>query len=160
MLQPRGLVGSVQLPGQYAFSSPPTAEGGFVYVGGAGDGGTVYAVDEKNGAVVWTENVEMATTVRRPWRRMVYSCPTPVAGLRFRAKKRRLPLAFIRVVRGRGRQDACFSRRKLYVRDPLSSPTAIFSNQRAVHCWARFSAGPAPQSPTTRVFLNDGTLQG
>ena len=43
---------SVQLPGQYAFSSPPTATQGIVYTGGAGSGGTVYAVNESNGAVL------------------------------------------------------------------------------------------------------------
>ena len=48
---------SVQLPGQYAFSSPPTALNGTVYIGGAGSGGTVYAVDETNGNVRWTAPV-------------------------------------------------------------------------------------------------------
>jgi outer membrane protein assembly factor BamB len=48
---------SVQLPGQDDFSSPPTALNGTVYVGGAGCGGTVYAVDEATGAVIWTEDV-------------------------------------------------------------------------------------------------------
>jgi outer membrane protein assembly factor BamB len=47
-----------QLPGQYAFSSPPTAAGGTVFVGGAGSGGTLYAVDEKTGNVLWQEEVE------------------------------------------------------------------------------------------------------
>jgi outer membrane protein assembly factor BamB len=46
-----------QMPGQYAFSSPPTAGGGFVFVGGAGSGGTVYAVDQATGAVAWTAPV-------------------------------------------------------------------------------------------------------
>jgi outer membrane protein assembly factor BamB len=49
---------SVQLPNQYAFSSPPTAGGGTVYVGGSGIGGTLYAVDEGNGSVRWTADVE------------------------------------------------------------------------------------------------------
>jgi outer membrane protein assembly factor BamB len=47
-----------QLPGQYAFSSPPTAAGGLVFVGGAGVGGTLYAVDGTTGAVLWTAPVE------------------------------------------------------------------------------------------------------
>ncbi len=49
---------SRQLPGQYAFTSAPTAYKGTVYVGGAGSGGTLYAVDETNGAVLWTQSVE------------------------------------------------------------------------------------------------------
>jgi outer membrane protein assembly factor BamB len=48
---------SVQLPGQYAFSSPPNASGGVVYTGGAGSGGTVYAADETAGAVLWSMGV-------------------------------------------------------------------------------------------------------
>src|SRR4051794_25967851 len=46
-----------QLPGQYSFSSPPTAYNGVVYTGGAGSGGTVYAVRESDGAVLWTGSV-------------------------------------------------------------------------------------------------------
>lgn len=49
---------SASMPGQYAFSSAPTAYNGIVYVGGAGSGGTVYAVSESNGAVLWTQPVE------------------------------------------------------------------------------------------------------
>jgi len=52
------LVWARQLPGQYAFSSPPTASAGVVYVGGAGSGGTLYAVDESNGAVLAAQQVE------------------------------------------------------------------------------------------------------
>ena len=46
-----------QLPGQFVFTSPPTASRGIVYTGGAGDGGTVYAVSEKTGSVLWTQPV-------------------------------------------------------------------------------------------------------
>jgi len=47
-----------QMPGQYLFSSPPAAGNGMVYTGGAGGGGTVYAVKETDGTVVWTASVE------------------------------------------------------------------------------------------------------
>lgn len=49
---------SVQLPGQYSFTSPPTAANGLVYTGGAGSGGTVYAVHESDGSIAWTASVE------------------------------------------------------------------------------------------------------
>ena len=52
------LLWSVNLPDQYAFTSPPTAVNGVVFTGGAGSGGTVYAVDESNGQVLWTMPVE------------------------------------------------------------------------------------------------------
>jgi len=52
-----GINWSEQLPGQYEFSSAPTASGGIVYTGGAGTGGTVYAVDEGSGSLLWTASV-------------------------------------------------------------------------------------------------------
>jgi outer membrane protein assembly factor BamB len=52
------LLWSVSLPFQYSFTSPPTATRGVVYTGGAGSGGTLYAVDEASGAVLWMEGVE------------------------------------------------------------------------------------------------------
>jgi outer membrane protein assembly factor BamB len=47
----------VQLPLQSFFTSAPTASNGTVYVGGAENGGTLYAVDEATGAVKWTAGV-------------------------------------------------------------------------------------------------------
>jgi outer membrane protein assembly factor BamB len=52
------LAWSGQLPGQSSFTSPPTAANGVVYVGGAGSGGTVYAVDEVTGGLISTASVE------------------------------------------------------------------------------------------------------
>ncbi|HZU13717.1 MAG TPA: PQQ-binding-like beta-propeller repeat protein [Chloroflexota bacterium] len=52
------LLWSAVMPGQYSFSSPPIAYNGVVYLSGAGTGGTVYAVDEASGAVLWTQSVE------------------------------------------------------------------------------------------------------
>ncbi|MFG3529108.1 PQQ-binding-like beta-propeller repeat protein [Streptomyces sp. NPDC047917] len=43
---------------QYSFTSPPTFAGGVVYTGGAGSGGTLYAVDAADGSVLWTQPVE------------------------------------------------------------------------------------------------------
>jgi outer membrane protein assembly factor BamB len=49
---------SKQLPGQFFFSSAPTAAGGIVYAGGAGGGGTLYAVRESDGRLLWSQAVE------------------------------------------------------------------------------------------------------
>jgi outer membrane protein assembly factor BamB len=46
------------LPGQFAFTAPPTAYDAVVYVSGAGDGGTVYAISEADGRVRWQGTVE------------------------------------------------------------------------------------------------------
>jgi outer membrane protein assembly factor BamB len=44
---------SVQLPWQWVFTSPPTAANGVLYVNGSGYAGTLYAVSEATGAVIW-----------------------------------------------------------------------------------------------------------
>jgi outer membrane protein assembly factor BamB len=51
------VVWSALLPGQFAFSSEPTVRDGVIYTGGAGSGGTVYAVNANNGALLWTQSV-------------------------------------------------------------------------------------------------------
>jgi outer membrane protein assembly factor BamB len=43
---------------QYAFTDAPTASNGIVFVGGSGFAGTLYALDEKSGTVLWTELVQ------------------------------------------------------------------------------------------------------
>jgi outer membrane protein assembly factor BamB len=48
---------SVQLPGQSSFTSPPAFRAGIVYTGGAGSGGTLYAVRATDGVVLWTQPV-------------------------------------------------------------------------------------------------------
>lgn len=48
---------SMRLPGQYGSSSPPTADNGVVYVGGSGYNGTLYAVSETDGSVLWMQPV-------------------------------------------------------------------------------------------------------
>jgi len=53
-----GVLWSAALPGQYLFSSAPTAANGVVYTGGAGSGGTLYAVDQETGTVLATQPVQ------------------------------------------------------------------------------------------------------
>jgi len=52
------LLWAMPLPGQYSFTAPPSALNGLVFVGGAGDGGTLYAVDEATGKLIWSQSVE------------------------------------------------------------------------------------------------------
>ena len=42
---------------QSSYTAAPTAVNGIVYVGGAGSGGTLYAVNETNGQVLWSNPV-------------------------------------------------------------------------------------------------------
>lgn len=68
-----------QLPGQYSFSSEPTYADGIVYVGGAGSGGTLYAVSALTGAVLWTRSVangdHSSPAVSEDGVFVSYSCP-------------------------------------------------------------------------------------
>jgi outer membrane protein assembly factor BamB len=70
---------SATLSGQYLFSSPPTAGNGMVYTGGAGSGGTVYAVREKDGSVAWTGSVQngddSSPVVTKNGVYVSYACP-------------------------------------------------------------------------------------
>ncbi|MDR3580443.1 MAG: PQQ-binding-like beta-propeller repeat protein [Oryzomonas sp.] len=71
---------STSLTGQYMFSSPPTAANGFIYTGGAGSGGTVYAVNQSNGAIAWTQGVangdDSAPAVSADGVYVTYPCQT------------------------------------------------------------------------------------
>jgi outer membrane protein assembly factor BamB len=49
---------SVQLKGQTQFSSPPASQTGLLYLAGGDKAGTVYALDESDGSVNWTADVE------------------------------------------------------------------------------------------------------
>lgn len=68
------------LSSQYAFSSGPTALNGFVYTGGAGTGGTLYALAEAGGAIAWTQTVangdDSTPAVTASGVYVVYPCQT------------------------------------------------------------------------------------
>lgn len=73
------VVWSSQLPGQFSFSSAPTVHQGVIYTGGAGSGGTVYAVNALTGAVIWTSPVAngdySSPAVTSDGVYVSYSCP-------------------------------------------------------------------------------------
>jgi len=52
------LIWTTDLPDQWSFTSAPTFFNGQVFTGGAGFGGTLYAVDAATGEVNWTAQVE------------------------------------------------------------------------------------------------------
>jgi outer membrane protein assembly factor BamB len=149
---------STQLPGQYAFSSPPTADSGVVYVGGAGSGGTLYAVRETDGAVLWTQPVMNGDD----------SSPALSSTAVFVSYACGLVYAFDRVTgqqqwfnggpcEGGGGKTAVYHANQVYSRDFNGNEIIDAGTGNTV---GTFSAQPAPAfSGKTGLFLSGGTLK-
>jgi outer membrane protein assembly factor BamB len=151
---------SVQLPGQYAFSSPPTAAGGIVYTGGAGSGGTVYAVSESDGTVLWTQPVEngdnsspalSATDVY-----VSYACGLVYAFDRVTGQQRWFNNPGI--CEGGGGKTPVYHAGAVYARDAIVGNQILNADTGALV--GTFQADPAPAfDGQTGLFLSAGTLQ-
>jgi len=157
------LVWSVSLPGQYSFTSPPTAADGIVFTGGAGSGGTLYAVDETNGAVLWTMPVEngdhSSPAVDGGNVFVSYSCPNAYG---FNAETGQELWHYEVGCEGGGGKTPVVHSGLVYVRD------AFFMQQNAVVLDAatgtktgEFSSNRPPAFiGNLALFLQDGTLRG
>ena len=149
---------SEQLPGQYFFTSPPTASQGVVYVGGAGSGGTLYAVSETSGSVLWTQGVENGDN----------SSPALNASSVFVSYACGLTYSFSRTTgaeqwfsnsscEGGGGKTAVVHGGDVYARDPDVGNKLL--NARTGALLGTFQAGPAPAfDGNTGLFLYNGTL--
>jgi outer membrane protein assembly factor BamB len=147
--------GPVQLPGQYAFSSPPTASNGIVYVGGAGSGGTLYAVNETDGTVLWTASVEngdnSSPAVGPNGVYVSYACSQTYD---FNLTTGALVWHYSGACEGGGGRTPVYANGELYDRNT----NVIFDAGTGVVVGS-FSAGPAPAvGSTTAYFLSNGTL--
>ncbi len=158
---------SKQLPGQYAFSAPPTAVNGIVYIGGAGSGGTLYAVDEMTGNVLWTAPVangdQSSPTVSSDGVFVSYPCQVykfdPITGTSL--------WRYSGPCSGGGGKTSAYANGLLYVRDfvNFNSPfgqiyDATSGTQVSTFNVGTFQVGPIPAlGTTTGFFLNSGTLQ-
>ena len=149
---------SAQLPGQSSFSSPPTANGGIVYTGGAGSGGTVYAVNESNGAVLWTQPVQNGD----------HSSPALSGTDMYVSYACGLVYAFNRVTghlqwfsngpcEGGGGKTPVYHSSHVYTRDFFGNKILDASTGKLL---GSFQADPAPAfAGKTGLFLSAGTLQ-
>jgi outer membrane protein assembly factor BamB len=151
---------STQLPGQSAFSSPPTAVNGIVYVGGAGSGGTVYAADESNGSVLWTSSVmngdHSSPAVSSDGVFVSYPCQVykfdPITGSSL--------WHYSGPCEGGGGKTPAYANGLLYVRDPGEGSDKIFDASIGTMV-GTFTATPIPAlSAQTGFFQSAGTLQG
>ncbi len=148
---------SEQLPGQYSFSSPPTASKGVVYVGGAGSGGTLYAVSETDGTVLWTQAVENGD----------HSSPALDASSVFVSYACGLVYAFDRTTgsqqwfsngtcEGGGGKTPVVHGGQVYARDFTGNKIL---NAKTGALDGTFQAGPAPAfDGKTGLFLDNGVL--
>ena len=149
---------SMQLPGQYAFSSPPTASNGLVYVGGAGSGGTLYAVNETNGAVVWTAGVEngdnSSPAVGPNAVYVSYACLVTYS-FDLTTGVRNWQNYF--GCEGGGGETPVYANGKLYARDNVSG-NDIFDAQTGTVLGSFASSTPPAIDTTTAYYLSSGTL--
>ena len=144
---------SVQLPGQSSFSAPPTVLNGVIYVGGAGSGGTVYAVNADSGTVLWTSSVanggNSSPAVSNDGVYVSYTCPNvyklnPATGAKIWQYSTGCS-------GGGGRTPALYNGR-LYVRDSFDT---IFDSQTGTII-GNFNAKNTPAFSATRGFFLDG----
>lgn len=148
-----------QLPGQYAFSSPPTAVNGIVYAGGAGTGGTLYAVDESNGNVLWTSSVtngdHSSPAVSSDGVFVSYPCQV----YKFDLITGSSLWHYAGTCSGGGGKTPAYANGLLYVRDPLDGGGEIFDASVGTKV-GTFTATPIPALSTqTGFFQHAGTLQ-
>jgi FOG: WD40-like repeat len=160
------IVWTRQLPGQYSFSSAPTVYQGVIYTGGAGSGGTVYAVSADTGNVLWTASVmngsQSSPAVTQDGLYVSYSCPNvyklnPATGA--------LIWRYSNGCSGGGGKTPAFYNGRLYVRDYL--PDYIFDAQTGAQAGNFVSKSIPAFKGQMGFFLNgpkyfgsSGTLEG
>jgi outer membrane protein assembly factor BamB len=153
---------SVNLPGQSFFTSPPTATGGIVFTGGAGSGGTLYAVDETNGAVLWTasvENGDHSSPALMSGRVFVsYACPQAYA---FRAATGQLAWHYSGPCAGGGGKTPVIHGATVYVRDAFFADTngLILDAETGVELGGFDSDRPPAFSGNLALYFQTGTLR-
>lgn len=110
------------LPGQYFFTAPPTARNGIVYTSGAGTGGTIYAVRETDGVLLWNGSVmngdNSSPVVTAAGVYVSYVCPQTY---KFAPTTGKLIWHYSGPCEGGGGATPVFSNSRLYVRDWSSS---------------------------------------
>jgi outer membrane protein assembly factor BamB len=152
------LIWTTQLPGQYSFSSPPTATGGLVFTGGAGSGGTLYAVNESDGSLAWSQPVEngdnSSPAVSSTGVYVSYACGqaydfTPASGTQVWHDNTSCE--------GGGGKTPVLANGSLYVRDSTFPGVLDASTGAQLSSFA--SSGPAPAVTSSNLFdLQGGTL--
>lgn len=148
-----------QLPYQWSFTSPPTAVNGIVYTGGAGEGGTLYAVDESNGNVLWTAGVEngdeSSPAVSSDGVFVTYPCQA----YKFDPYTGSALWHYSGACEGGGGRTPAYANGSLYMRD-WTNPSGLIFDATTGTLTGSFAATPIPAFSTqTGFFLTSGTLK-
>ncbi len=162
------LIWSRQLPGQYSFNAPPTVFQGVVYAGGAGNGGTVYAVSADTGNVLWTAPLSNAgTSSQAVTTEGVYLSYTCINVYKLNPASGSVVWRnYVACGSGNGRVPVLYNNR-VYVRSPGSNTDWIYNSQTG-GIFDTFMSKSAPAfSGSKGFFLNGprtfgsyGTLEG
>jgi outer membrane protein assembly factor BamB len=148
---------STQLYMQNAYTAPPTAVNGIVYVSG---GGRVHAVDETTGAVLWTVGVSggdrSAPTVSEDGVFVSYPCQV----YKFEPFSGATLWHYAGPCTGGGGKTSVYANGELFVRDPsITPPNPIFDAGTGT-LLGSFSAQVAPAfSQQTGFFRSVDTLR-
>lgn len=149
---------TVQLAGQYFFTSPPTAINSVVYVGGAGDGGTLYAVSENTGTVLWTQGVENGDNSSPAVNGSGVYVSYPCQVYRF-SPAGKLDWNYNGGCEGGGGKTPVLYRGDVYVRDPGES--SLILNEVTGAIVGSLAAVPAPAFwGDVMMYLDNGVLTG
>ncbi len=154
---------SKSIPGQSSFTAAPNAVQGIVYVGGAGVGGTLYAVNESNGNVLWSNSVangdESSPTVSADSVFVSYPCQV----YRFNKYTGTSLWHYNGSCSGGGGKTSVYSNGSLYVRDTSANPIGSIFNGTTGSITGTFGSTsmiPMPAfNATAGFFMNGATLQ-
>lgn len=156
---------SVSLPYQWAFSAAPTAANGFVYAGGAGSGGTLYAVDEVDGALRWSSSVmngdQSSPAVGLDGVFVSYPCQV----YKFDLLAGSPIWHYNGPCEGGGGKTAAYAPSALYVRDfPMANPIGVVFDAFDGSVIGNFGTAASMPIPaldaSTGFFLSGGVLEG
>jgi outer membrane protein assembly factor BamB len=149
---------SVQMPAQRSFTSPPTAIDGVVYLGGAGSGGTVFAIDEAAGDVLWTASVangdHSSPAVDSTGVYVSYACEQTYSFTTAGVQRWRHSTS----CSGGGGRTPVLHDGQVYVRDNSMTPAVLAESDGTQ--LSTFTSVPAPAfDDETMVGVSSGTLR-
>lgn len=152
---------SVPLPGQYFFSAAPMATGGQVFVGGAGEAGTLYAVNEDTGAVNWTGFVQNGDTSSPAYGDGGVYVSYPCQYYKFNPTTGQQIWNYNGGCDGGGGETPVYMQNDVFVRDPTSSDVILSAGTGKTI--TSFAADQAPAllsygADNYDVTLSDGSV--